>query len=124
MSELRTGTLSDAAGTGPTTLTGQSASKSWVNFNGKSTVAVTESFNVSSLTDDGTGNYSVDLTSAMNTTTYAVADQCYVTDNSSWCGSTMWHAKTASSVDVRTLSTGFGSVDSEECCAAIMGDLA
>lgn len=98
------------------------SAKAWVNFNGKGTVAVIESLNISSLTDEGTGNYSVGFTNAMSTTTYAVADQCYVTDDSAFCGSTMWHAKTASSVDVRTLSTGFGNIDSEECCGIIMGD--
>jgi len=40
MSEIRATTISNAAGTGPITLTGQSAAKAWVNFNGTGTVAI------------------------------------------------------------------------------------
>lgn len=65
MSELRANTISDAAGTGPVTLTGQYAAKAWVNFNGTGTVAIRESGNVSSITDNGTGNYTVNFTNAI-----------------------------------------------------------
>ena len=72
MSEIRTATISDLAGTGPATLTKQSAAKAWVNFNGTGTVAIRDSFNVASLTDNGTGDYSLVLTSAMDSGDYAV----------------------------------------------------
>jgi hypothetical protein len=39
--------------------------KAWVNFNGSGTVAIRASFNVSSITDNGTGNYTVNFTTAM-----------------------------------------------------------
>ena len=65
MSEIRATTISDAAGTGPVALTGQYAAKAWVNFNGTGTVAIRESGNVSSITDNGTGNYTVNFTTAM-----------------------------------------------------------
>jgi hypothetical protein len=71
MSELRANTISNAAGTGPVTLTGQYASKAWVNFNGIGTVAIRESDNVSSITDNGTGTYTVTFTTAMADTNYA-----------------------------------------------------
>ena len=65
MSEIRATTISDTAGTGPVTLTGQSAAKAWVNFNGTGTVAIRDSFNTASITDNGTGNYSQNFSSAM-----------------------------------------------------------
>ena len=65
MSEIRATTISDAAGTGPITLTGQSAAKAWVNFNGSGTVATRDSVNVSTLTDLGTGHYGVSFTNYM-----------------------------------------------------------
>lgn len=65
MSEIRATTISDAAGTGPISLTGQSAAKAWVNFNGTGTIATRDSFNVASLTDDGTGQYTVNISSNM-----------------------------------------------------------
>lgn len=39
--------------------------KAWVNFNGTSTVAIRASFNVSSISDNGTGDYTVNFTSAL-----------------------------------------------------------
>lgn len=39
--------------------------RAWVNFNGTGTVAIRASFNVSSITDNGTGSYTVNFTNAM-----------------------------------------------------------
>lgn len=39
--------------------------RAWVNFNGTSTVAIRASGNVSSITDNGTGDYTVNFTTAM-----------------------------------------------------------
>jgi len=44
--------------------------KAWVNFNGTGTVAIRGSFNVSSITDNGTGDYTVNFTTAMPNTNY------------------------------------------------------
>jgi hypothetical protein len=41
------------------------AAKAWVNFNGTGTVAIRASFNVTSITDNGTGDYTVNFTMAM-----------------------------------------------------------
>lgn len=46
--------------------------RAWVNFNGTGTVAIAASFNVSSITDNGTGDYTVNFTTAMSDTNYAV----------------------------------------------------
>ena len=73
MSEIRANTVSDAAGTGPVTLTGQYAAKAWVNFNGTGTIAIRQSGNVSSLTDNGTGDYTVNFTTAITDADYAVS---------------------------------------------------
>lgn len=47
--------------------------KAWVNFNGTGTVAIRASGNVSSITDNGTGDYTVNFTNAMPDTNYAVS---------------------------------------------------
>jgi hypothetical protein len=39
--------------------------RAWVNFNGTGVVAIRASFNVSSITDNGTGSYTVNFTSAL-----------------------------------------------------------
>jgi hypothetical protein len=45
--------------------------RAWVNFNGTGTVAIRASFNVSSITDNGTGSYTVNFTNAMPDANYA-----------------------------------------------------
>jgi len=47
--------------------------KAWVNFNGTSTVAIRGSYNVSSITDNGTGIYTVNFSSNMPDANYAVS---------------------------------------------------
>jgi hypothetical protein len=45
--------------------------RAWVNFNGTSTVAIRGSFNVTSITDNGTGDYTVNFTTAMLDANYS-----------------------------------------------------
>jgi len=45
--------------------------KAWVNFNGTGTVAIRASFNVSSITDNGTGDYTINFTTAMVDANYS-----------------------------------------------------
>lgn len=46
--------------------------RAWVNFNGTGTVAIRASGNVSSITDNGTGDYTVNFATAMPDANYAV----------------------------------------------------
>jgi hypothetical protein len=45
--------------------------RAWVNFNGTGTVAIRASFNVTSITDNGTGDYTVNFTTALANANYA-----------------------------------------------------
>ena len=45
--------------------------RAWVNFNGTGTVAIRASGNVSSITDNGTGDYTVNFTNAMPDANYS-----------------------------------------------------
>ena len=49
--------------------------KAWVNFNGTGVVAIRASYNVSSITDNGVGDYTVNFTTAMADANYAVLIQ-------------------------------------------------
>ena len=74
MSTLRCTNLQDTSGSNSLT-TAQiynGAAKAWVNFNGTGTVAIRASFNVSSITDNGTGDYTVNFTTALVDANYAV----------------------------------------------------
>ena len=67
MSTIKTNTLQNVAGTlsVPVDTVVQGSAKAWVNFNGTGTVAIRAAFNVSSITDNGVGNYTVNFTNAM-----------------------------------------------------------
>jgi hypothetical protein len=45
--------------------------RAWVNFNGTGTVAIRASGNVSSITDNGTGDYTVNFTTAISDANYS-----------------------------------------------------
>lgn len=67
-SVLNVDTLTDAAGTGPVTLTKQSAAKVFVCYTGITTTAVlnSQSFGMSSLSDIGTGTTTISFTNSMS----------------------------------------------------------
>ena len=46
--------------------------RAWVNFDGSGTVSIRDDFNVTSITDTGTGAYKVNLTNGLANTNYAV----------------------------------------------------
>ena len=72
MSTIKTETLSTPSNaTVPVDTVVNGTAKAWVNFNGTGTVAIRRAFNVSSITDNGTGDYTVTLAVAMPDADYA-----------------------------------------------------
>lgn len=55
--------------------------RAWVNFNGTGTVAIRGSGNVTSITDNGTGDYTVNFTTAMSDANYSAVATCSQNDN-------------------------------------------
>ena len=47
------------------------SAKAWTEFDGESTISINESFNTSSLTDNGTGRYQANLTNAFTNSNFA-----------------------------------------------------
>lgn len=123
MSEIRAETISDAAGTGPITLTKQSAAKAWVNFNGTGTVAIRDSFNLSSITDHGTGNYTENFSSAFSAADYAVGA---FTGGSASSRDVVGDATafSASTCEIFVTNSAETVVDSEIVTTSTHGDLA
>ena len=73
MSTIKTETLSTPSNaTVPVDTVVNGTAKAWVNFNGEGTVAIRRAFNVSSITDNGTGRFTVTFTTAMVDTNYSV----------------------------------------------------
>lgn len=65
MSILKVAAIQNAAGVEVYT------AKAWVNFNGTGTVAIRAAGNVSSITDNGVGDYTVNFTTAMADANYS-----------------------------------------------------
>jgi hypothetical protein len=66
-------TLSDGTNSTSATNCIQGSAKAWVNFNGTGTVAIRASYNVSSITDNGTGDYTVNFTNALANANYSAS---------------------------------------------------
>jgi len=93
MSTIRVTTIATQAGVEVYT------AKAWVNFNGTGTVAIRASGNVSSITDNGTGDYTVNFTVAMVDANYSavVSGNLNVTGNyARWFNAPAFQAPTTS----------------------------
>jgi hypothetical protein len=69
---LTLSTLSDGTNSTSATNPIKGSARAWVNFDGTGTVTVRDSFNVSSITDNGTGDYTLNFTNAMPNVNYSI----------------------------------------------------
>jgi hypothetical protein len=126
---ISTGALASARITNALNATGSAplyACRAWVNFNGTSTVSIRSSGNVSSITDNGTGDYTVNFTTAMPDVNYAISgsgqfdtssnDNNYVIMNIARVTSN----PSTSSVQITTLTESAGPSKTDVLVATIM----
>lgn len=59
----------------------QGSAKAWTNFNGTGTVAIRVAFNVSSITDNGVGNYTVNFVTPITDANYSACGMCNAPDS-------------------------------------------
>ena len=129
MSDIRAGTISDAAGTGPITLTGQSAAKAWVNFDGTTVTSsndmtgVRDSFNVSGVVDNSTGNYTINYSNNMLNDGYSPSGWANGSGYSN-AFATGGSGTATSAVVIRINNSAFDATDSNVVCLSVNGDLA
>jgi hypothetical protein len=72
MSTIIASNISDGTTSVASTYVVNGSAKAWVNFNGTGTVAIRDSLNVGSITDNGTGHYTCNFTAAMSDANYSV----------------------------------------------------
>lgn len=101
------------------------AAKAWVNFNGNSTVTIRASFNVSSITDNGVGDYTVNFTTAMADANFAAVASSKNSDN---IAHNRWYqtqacAFSTTSVRLLTASPTSGSVTDAAAADAALVNL-
>jgi len=123
-SELRVNTLKDAAGSNEVAMTyvANGTAKAWVNFDGTGTIAARDSFNFSSLTDNGTGDYSVTITNAMSNNDFY--GNTLQRGNGYAAGPNSSEVFTTTGVTTIEYFNGTSISDRSICGFMIMGDLA
>lgn len=131
MSTIKADTIVAADGSSPVTLTKQYTAKSWVNLDGTGTIAITQSDGASSISDNGTGDYSISHTNAFANSGYAVTgSKSYASSsnaNSWWVKVRQTTVLTTTSVRVESgFTTGSSTAlqDSEYNAVVNIGDLA
>ena len=97
----------------------QGLAKAWVNFSGSGTISTRDTFNVSSMTDDGTGNYDINFSNSMSNDDYVLSGAAFarivgMADNEFF----------TSYANIRVHDTGGSSSDAGTITALIIGDLA
>lgn len=130
MSTIRTNAILDASGGNTATINGITpintasvlstfnatgsapvyACRAWVNFNGTGTVAIRASGNVTSITDNGSGDYTVNFTTAMPDANYAALATSTDLTNNYIIGVSIT-AMTSSSVRFRCQSSNHAGYD-------------
>ncbi len=95
--------------------------RAWVNFNGTGTVAIRASFNVSSITDNGVGDYTVNYTTAMpdaNYATYGITEGVAATNTTNLCVYTDISGQSTSSV--RVLAINNSNAVADRSCVSVV----
>ena len=88
---------------------GGNAVKAWVNFNGTGTVAIRAAYNVTSISDNGTGDYTVNFTTAMPDANYAFSGGAS-NDVSGWGSMVQLSGSTYSTTQARIRALGYASL--------------
>ena len=119
----------DVTGEGNSTTTNlqQGLCKHWILLNGTGTIAVTDSFNNTSITDNGTGDYTVTIANNMNNATFSVTtggsfDETGASTTARQGPSAL--EKTTTSFDLHCGSNTTAADDWESPAAHTLGDLA
>ncbi len=118
MSEVRVNTISAANGTDPVTLTKQHAAKAWANYS-QTDDTVRDSFNISSVADDGPGIHTYVFSNNMSNANWAGG---FMTRNNRHQWNTDEGATTGRSV--RVAGSDNGVADCHSNTIICMGDLA
>ena len=104
----------------------QGRAKAWVNFNGVGTVAIRDDFNVSSITDNGNGDYNVNIDNNMSNSNYAVVlGHDHQSSNTRQVGyATSSYSASTFRITIELPNSSFGQsrANSQRVTAAVFGD--
>ena len=143
MSEIKVDTLTGKTTAGDITVTSeggaatmqlqQGLAKAWVNFNGTGTIATRDSLNIASMTDSGTGTFSMNMSNAMGNDDYTMSGCIFHSDASGFDDATVISRDNTQTSSVSTTVNPFytfrlqGNVEIKDCrenMIVLHGDLA
>lgn len=123
-------TMNAEGGTGTLSVR-QGVAKVWVNFDGSVTLSADDSFNLSSLTDNGTGDHTVTATNIFNNRNYAVSGSAAFQDGLGNYTNSMRvlsiNSYTSPTTSALRINTSYSNSNNEDCdivTPVIHGDLA
>ena len=88
--------------------------RAWVNFNGTGTPAISASGNVSSITDNGTGDYTVNFTNAMSDANFGFSISSSSAQNINKAAAAGWSPGTNQTASLIRVFTRTGSSNAED----------
>ena len=102
----------------------QGLAKGWLNFNGTGTVAITDSFNIASITDNTTGDYTNTLSNPMNNSNF-----CYTALGGNTSGALSVRIENANNrstttIDILSYDVNSATTDFADMNTLFHGDLA
>ena len=137
MATLKTNTLTGTSTAGSIAVTGegnttttnlqQGLAKAWVNFDGGASGAASrDSFNVSGMTDSGSGNYTVAINNDMSNANFSIGDSVGDhNDTSESIAYSFTHTQAAGTMSIISAHYDGGSgQDRSSVCMQAFGDLA
>lgn len=116
MSTIKVNTIQNQAGVEVYT------AKAWVNFNGTGTVAIRASGNVASITDNGTGDYTINFATALADANYCAVALGNTASGYLIRGADDFAARTTSAFRVTTYTLAGATQDSSIVNVAILGN--
>jgi hypothetical protein len=111
-------------GGGATTNITQGLLKSWIRFNGTGTIAINDNFNCSSITDNGTGDYTMTMQTAMANIHYSQTCGAADVDHGAKINISYSSANTTTAMRIRLAAAVSGNGDSNGVTNHVAGDLA
>jgi hypothetical protein len=123
---LLTTAVAKSEGGAVTTNISQGVAKSWIHFEGDGTISISDSFNVTSITDRGAGLYTITIANDMSNTQYSITGNGVHDANAyvAWCAVAHDTGMTAAAAPVDWLGSNDTPRDIELAMTTIHGDLA
>jgi hypothetical protein len=124
MSTIIASNISDGTTSVASTYVVNGSAKAWVNFNGTGTVAIRDSLNVSSITDNGSAHYSITVASALGNANYTVTAMSQDGGYGNFVAFSGSVAPTATDIRIYNFSSQSSTADGPRICLSYQGDLA